>query len=235
MQASFHGRHVVVSGASGALGSAVVGALLRAGATCHLPARETDSFPVLAPELAERRKLARGVAVLDPASLESFYASLPPLWASVHCIGGFDMSPLAGTGAAELERMFAPNFTAPYLCTREAVTSMRRAGVGGRVVNVVARVALEPRGGAGMSAYAASKAALAAATVALGEELAPEGIFVNAIAPSLMDTPANRKSMPDADFTCWPSVDDVAAAIVWLASPENTLVRGSLIPVYGRS
>ena len=91
------------------------------------------------------------------------------------------------------------NLVSAYLCCRAAVQAMRKGG-GGRIVNVAARPALEPRQGASMTAYTAAKAAVAALTVALGEEVAKDGILVNAVAPSIMDTPANRKSMPKADF-----------------------------------
>ena len=102
-------------------------------------------------------------------------------------------------------------------------------------MNVAARPAVEPRQGAGMIAYTASKAAVAASTEALAEEVAAEGIWVNAVAPSIMDTPQNRVAMPDADFSRWPSVDDVATAIVFLASPSNRTARGSIVKVYGKS
>jgi NAD(P)-dependent dehydrogenase (short-subunit alcohol dehydrogenase family) len=86
-----------------------------------------------------------------------------------------------------------------------------------------------------MTAYTASKAAVAALSAALAEEVAGEGILVNAVAPSIMDTPANRKDMPKADFSKWPKVEEVAAAILFLASPENTVTRGGFVPVYGKS
>ncbi len=86
-----------------------------------------------------------------------------------------------------------------------------------------------------MSAYAASKAAVAAITVALAEELKGNGILVNAIAPSTLDTPANRAAMPKADFAKWVSLDAAAEAIVYLASPENTAISGALVPIYGRA
>ena len=104
---------------------------------------------------------------------------------------------------------------------------------GGRLVNVAARPALVPT--PGLSAYAASKAAVAAMTQSLAEELKREGIWVNAVVPSTMDTPANRAAMPSADFAAWPSVDDVAETIAFLASPRNRSTRGALVPVYGRS
>ena len=111
---------------------------------------------------------------------------------------------------------------------------MTRTGAGGRIVNVATRPALEWRAGAGMVAYVASKAALAAMTVALGEEVVGNGILVNAVAPSTMDTPANRQAMPKADHDAWIKVEDVAATILFLASPENRVTRGAVVPVYGK-
>jgi NAD(P)-dependent dehydrogenase (short-subunit alcohol dehydrogenase family) len=122
-----------------------------------------------------------------------------------------------------------------FLCCRAAVKAIARTGRGGRIVNVAARPALEWRTGAGMTAYAASKAAVAALTAALAEEVAKNGILVNAVAPSIMDTPANRKAMPKADHSAWPKVDEVAATIAFLASPDNAVTRGGVIPVYGQS
>jgi NAD(P)-dependent dehydrogenase (short-subunit alcohol dehydrogenase family) len=111
---------------------------------------------------------------------------------------------------------------------------MLRHDGGGRLVNVAARPALEWRTGAGMTAYTATKAAVAALTVALAEEVAKNGILVNAIAPSIIDTPANRNAMPKADHSAWPKPDQIARTIVYLASPENQVTRGAIVPVYGR-
>ena len=86
-----------------------------------------------------------------------------------------------------------------------------------------------------MVAYAASKAAVAALTAALAEEVAKDGILVNAVAPSIMDTQANRAAMPKADYALWPKVEEVAATIVFLASPDNHVTRGGIVPVYGKS
>jgi NAD(P)-dependent dehydrogenase (short-subunit alcohol dehydrogenase family) len=119
------------------------------------------------------------------------------------------------------------------LCCRAAVQAM--AGNGGRIVNVAARPALEWRTGAGMTAYATSKAGVAAFTAALAEEVVKDGILVNAVAPSTMDTPANRNAMPKADFALWPKVEEVAATIVFLASPDNRVTRGGIVPVYGKT
>jgi NAD(P)-dependent dehydrogenase (short-subunit alcohol dehydrogenase family) len=133
------------------------------------------------------------------------------------------------------------NLTTTFLCCRTAVETMTRAGQrgqddqGGRIVNVAARPALEWRMGAGMTAYTVSKAAVAALTAALAEEVAKHDILVNAVAPSIMDTPANRQAMPKADFSAWPKVEEVAATIVFLASPDNKVTRGAIVPVYGKS
>src|SRR5205823_10253322 len=122
-----------------------------------------------------------------------------------------------------------------FLCCREAVRKMRSApdSHGGRIVNVASKPAVVPA--AGLSAYAASKAAVANLTLGLSEELAAERIWVNAVLPSIMDTPANRQAMPKADFDKWPKVQEVAATIAFLASPQNSTSRGALVPVYGRS
>ena len=106
---------------------------------------------------------------------------------------------------------------------------------GGRIVNVAARPALEWRSGAGMIAYTVAKAGVAALTVALAEEVAKDGILVNAVAPSTMNTPANRVAMPKADHDVWPNVEEVAATILFLASPDNRVTRGAIVPVYGKT
>jgi NAD(P)-dependent dehydrogenase (short-subunit alcohol dehydrogenase family) len=125
------------------------------------------------------------------------------------------------------------NLMTCLLCCRAAIGAMTDRG--GRIVNVAARPALEWRSGAGMVAYAASKAAVAALTAALAEEVAKDGILVNAVAPSIIDTPANRAAMPKAHYDLWPKVAEVAATITFLASPENRVTRGGIVPVYGRS
>src|SRR5207253_859201 len=142
---------------------------------------------------------------------------------------------VAETGKAALMQQLDMNFLTCFLCCRAAVNAMTRTGAGGRIVNVAARPALEWRSGAGMTAYTASKAAVAALTVALAEEVAKDGILVNAVAPSIMDTPANRQAMPKADHAGWPKVEEVAATIAFLASPDNRVTRGGVVPVYGRA
>jgi NAD(P)-dependent dehydrogenase (short-subunit alcohol dehydrogenase family) len=137
------------------------------------------------------------------------------------------------TDKAALLAQLEMNFVSCFLCCAAAVRAM--GGNGGRIVNVAARPALEWRTGSGMTAYTASKAAVAALTVALAEEVAKDGILVNAVAPSIMDTPANRADMPKAKHDLWPKVDEVAATILFLASPDNRVTRGAVVPVYGKA
>jgi len=231
----FGDRHVVVSGGTGALGAAVVRALTEAGAYCHVPylhEAEAQRFPLRADA---RVRLVANSELGDEAAVARVYEGVPKLWASVHLAGGFAASAVADTSKRDLMQQIDTNLVTCFLCCRAAVNAIKRAGDGGRIVNVAARPALEWRAGAGMAAYAASKAAVAALSVALAEEVAKDGILVNAIAPSILDTPANRNAMPKADHSLWPKVEEVARTIVFLASPDNKVTRGGVVPVYGKS
>jgi NAD(P)-dependent dehydrogenase (short-subunit alcohol dehydrogenase family) len=225
-------RHAVVTGGTGALGSAVVARLLADGVRCHVTyvdERELEGYAH-----AQAVDLQR-VDVFDEAAVQAFYAGLPQLDASVHLVGGFAMKAIAETTLADFERMLRLNAGSAFLCCRAAVARMRaRSGNGGgRIVNVAARPAVVPT--PGMIAYATAKSAVAALSTALSAEVASEGIFVNAVLPSIMDTAANRRAMPDADFDKWPKVEEVAETIAFLASERNALTSGALIPVFGRS
>jgi NAD(P)-dependent dehydrogenase (short-subunit alcohol dehydrogenase family) len=234
-EVEFNERHIVVTGGTGALGQAVVAALVEAGAICHVSyvgAAEAGRFPL---RDHARVRLIATTDLAEEAAVTRLYEGVAMPWASIHLAGGFAMAPVADTGIAMLRQQIDMNFVTAFLCCRAAVNAMTRAGQGGRIVNVAARAALEWRGGAGMAAYAASKAALAAMTVALAEEVAGHDILVNAVAPAIMDTPANRAAMPTADHARWPKVEEVAATILFLASPHNRVTRGAIVPVYGKA
>lgn len=228
----FSGRHVVVTGGTGALGSAVVAGLLAAGASCTVPyvhEAEAQRFPY---RDDAKVKLIAVADLADETMVAKVYDGTMP-WASIHIAGGFAAGKVAETGQAALMAQIDSNLVSCFLCCRAAVNAMAQAS--GRIVNVAARPALEWRSGAGMTAYTISKAGVAALTVALAEEVAKDGILVNAVAPSIMDTPANRKAMPKANFDTWPKVEEVAATILFLASPDNRVTRGAIVPVYGKS
>ena len=232
---SYQGRQVIVTGGTGALGSAVVGGLIEAGATCYVPWRHEAEVERFAYRRHDQVQLLGSIDLTDKSAVDRLFGEVPALWASIHVAGGFAMSPLAKTQKADLMHLLDMNLVSCFLCCSHSVNAIGGSGQGGRIVNVAARHALEWRGGAGLVAYTASKAAVAALTVALSEEVAKDGILVNAVAPSIMDTPANRAAMPKADYEAWPKVEEVAATILFLASPENKVTRGAVVPVYGRS
>jgi len=229
----FHDRHIVITGGAGALGTALVEALIANGAICHVPCfDEAEAQRFRLREHKQVRLVVAGNLAEEPA-VDRAYQGVAPLWASIHLAGGFAAGALRETDTATLRQQINMNFVSCLLCCRAAVQAM--GGTGGRIVSVAARAALEWRSGAGMAAYAASKAAVAALTSALAEEVAKDGILVNAVAPSIMDTAANRRAMPKADYALWPKVEEVAATILFLASPENRVTRGAVVPVYGKS
>ena len=208
-------RNVVVTGGRGALGKGVVAVLEARGANV-----------IVAPDPPE----------LDLSSEDSataFFAKLPPLWASIHLVGGFAMKPLVDTSLSDFEKQWRLNTVTCFLSCREAVRAIRKTGDGGRIINVAARPVVAPVGG--MAAYVASKAGVASLTQTLAVELAADRILVNAVLPSTIDTPANRASMPKADHASWPKPEEIAEAIAFLASPESSLTSGTLLPVFGRA
>ena len=227
----FSGREALVTGGTGALGRAVVARLLEAGATVHVPVyipEELEGFPQ---RDHDRIRIHEGLDLAMETDVTRLYAEISALYASIHVAGGFDMGPIENTGVETWNHLLRMNATTSFLCCRQAVRTL--AGREGRIVNVTARPALVPT--AQMSAYAASKAAVAALTLSLSEELADRRIWVNAVVPSIIDTPVNRAAMPDAGHASWPKPEEIAETIAFLASPQNAVTRGALVPVYGRS
>lgn len=227
----FEAREAVVTGGTGALGAAVVGRLVAAGATVHVPvyaAEELEGFAYLS---HDRVKLHEELDLGIEEDVSTLYRAVPSLFASIHIAGGFDMGPIGSTSLETWEHLMRLNATTCFLCCREAVKTMSDRE--GRIVNVAARPVLVPTGQ--MTAYSASKAAVAALTLSLADELSNSSIWVNAIVPSIIDTPSNRAAMPDATFDEWPKPNEIAETIAFLASPRNTVTRGALVPVYGRS
>lgn len=226
--------HVMVTGGTGALGSTVVATLLERGAICHVPVFQPAGLETFAHRAHDRVVLYEGVNLEDETMVTDLYEQVGPLWASIHIAGGFAMGRLTKTSLEQFRRMIDLNATSCFLCCREAVRRMRgEASPGGRIVNVAARPVLVPT--PGMVAYSAAKSAVAAMTLALAEELRDDRIWVNAVVPSLIDTPMNRTAMPGADFESWPKTNEIAETIAFLASPANRATRGALVPVYGRS
>ena len=239
MAGRFQDRVVVVTGGTGALGSAVVARILDEGGRVWVPCFHLSEMSRFPHRDSPSVKLVAGVDLRAEAAVEGFYeevvrgAGAPGLWASIHVAGAFAMAPFGETTRAMMVEQFELNALSAMVCCREAVRAIRRAGRGGgRIVNVSALAGVRDAVG-GMVAYTSAKAAVAALTRGLAEEVRREGILVNAIAPGVMDTPANRAAMPDADPKGWASVVDVASAICWLASPDNAVSSGAVVPVFG--
>ena len=235
---SLKDRHVVVTGGTGALGAAVVKAFIEAGAVCHIPAIESAPPTHNLPD-SKQIHIAPNIDLSDEASVEGFYATLPALHAVVNIAGGFAWAPIADSPAKVLQQQLSMNLVSCAMSCRAAVANFRKAGPGGvkggHIVNIAARPALNPRQGASMTAYTASKAGVAAFTVALAEELKNENISVIALAPSTIDTPANRKDMPTAKHDTWVKPSAIAELIVGHCSLSDTVNSGALMPVYGKA
>lgn len=235
------GRHVVVTGGTGALGTAVVEAFVKAGAICHVPVHHAVTASVPQRPSAQGSgaggvHYVPGVELTDEAQVTSFFAGMPnELWASVHLAGGFAMGGITETSLGDLRSQIDMNVVTAFLCCREAVRRfrLRPGGGGGRILNVASRAALQP--GGHRAAYSLSKAAVVSLTCSLAEELKREGILVNAVAPGILDSAVNRGAMPGTDPGDMVTPATVADVIVWLASPANTIVSGAVVPVYGNS
>jgi NAD(P)-dependent dehydrogenase (short-subunit alcohol dehydrogenase family) len=225
-----NGLNVVITGASGALGSAVTERFHEAGAQCFLPLVETKvPLHLHKPGITT----ACGIDLTGEEDVESFFSGLPHIWATVNIAGGFLYAPIEETNATLLMKMLNLNVLTTYLSCRASIHRMLNSGRGGRIVNIAARTALRPELGANMSAYAVAKAGVSALTAALAEEVKSHGIAVNALCPSIIDTPENRRQMPDADHAKWISPSVIAAEIMHLVSMETAAISGASIPIYG--
>jgi NAD(P)-dependent dehydrogenase (short-subunit alcohol dehydrogenase family) len=228
---------VLVAGGTGALGRAVTRAFLDEGATVIVTYRTPQEFAALTQQSAHQAARLQGVLadVTDDtaarALVEGIVQSHGRLDALVNAVGGYaGGAPLWQLDAAAFERMLALNLRSGYALARAAVPVMRERG-SGAIVNVAAKAGVQPSGQAAV--YSASKAAALALMEALAAEVAGTGIRVNSLLPSIIDTEANRRAMPDADFAHWPSAEDIARVVLFLCSNDARVIHGAAIPVYG--
>lgn len=226
------GRVFAITGASGVLGSAVAKAAAEQGA--RLALIDFAKAPPAAPSGPDVF-FQGGVDLTDAnqagAAIDAAADRFGGLDALLNIAGGFAFEPHQGGLAETWHRLFLLNVQTASNASRAAIPYLKRSAAG-RIVNVGANAALKVS--MGMGAYAASKAGVHSLTESLADELKKDGVTVNAVLPSIIDTPTNRKDMPKADFSAWVRPEELAAVMLFLAGEEASAVTGALIPVTGR-
>lgn len=232
---NFSSKVIVITGGTGALGQAVAHAFLQAGGRVVVTyTRETEFNALQANVGARENLLGIKTNVLDETSVQAMVeqaSRLGRLEVLVNTVGGFlGGVPVAETTLEQFDKMLALNLKSAFLCCKQVLPVMiqQRAG---RIINIGSQGGLH--GGAGISAYGASKAALINFTQALAAEGKPHQITANAIIPGVIDTPANRQAMPNANFSEWVAPEALAQTILFLASDAAQEINGATIPVGG--
>jgi NAD(P)-dependent dehydrogenase (short-subunit alcohol dehydrogenase family) len=238
--APLDGKMAIVAGGAGALGGAVVKVLLTAGASVVVPyqfegdlekLRERAALPVAAPLSGALLDLT------DEAGVVAYYSEVARQRGGVDILvnlaGGFGGGrPVHETPWSLWQQQLDLNLKTAVLSCRAAVPHMLARG-GGAIVNVGTRTATQPA--ANLAAYAASKRAVLQLTEALAAELRERNVTVNAVLPSVIDTPANRQSSPGEDPSRWVKPDEIARVILFLVGPDARVISGAAIPLYGRA
>ena len=221
---SFAGRPVLVFGAAGALGAGVAAAFAAAGAS-------VIGVDRMQPQ--DDRRLA-GVSyeaadVADDTEVAAVFDAGAAPWAVVNTVGGFaPQRPLAELDPAELTGQLELNLVTAALITKHALRVMQADGVG-RVVHTASRAGVVSKGSG--FAYSVSKLGVLHLVTMAADEVRGTGVTVNCVVPSIIDTPANRAAIPDADHDAWPKIPDIARTYLYLAAPSSGLVNGAAVPV----
>jgi NAD(P)-dependent dehydrogenase (short-subunit alcohol dehydrogenase family) len=233
----FSNKVVVVAGGTGGLGRAVSLAFLAQGALVVTPWFKAAEFDALKSAAKGAALEGQELDVTSETAVTQFVAGLVAshgrIDALVNTVGGYaGGTKLWETDGRTLEQMLALNLRAGFVLTRAVAPAMVKQAHGA-IVNIAAKAALEPAAGGG--AYAASKAAALAMLESLAADLRGTGVRANTVLPSIIDTEANRKAMPDADYAKWPKPEDIARVILFLCSDEARVIHGAAIPVYGNA
>jgi NAD(P)-dependent dehydrogenase (short-subunit alcohol dehydrogenase family) len=232
-------RVVVITGGTGFLGTAVSAAYLKAAHPVAIPyifEREIEQFETHVGDLKSGATLIQANVTVETeviAFFENVSEQLGPVDILVNIVGGY----VGGIPVAELDEekwdfMMNLNMKSAFFCCKAALSHMLERKYG-KIVNVSARAGLS--GIAGLSAYCVSKGGVRVFTESLAEEVKDSGINVNAIMPSVIDTPGNRQSMPDEDHSRWVPPSEIAKVIMFLTSDDAAVINGAAIPVYGRA
>lgn len=237
---NFHDKIVLVAGGTGGLGREVTMAFLEAGATILVTYRSADELSAVvaaAKRIGAEPPAGASVDVTDAQAVEKLIADIVAkhgrLDILVNTVGGY----AGGTNLWEVDprtydKMLQLNLKSGFILARAAVPQMIRQNRGW-IVNIASKAAFDHAAGGAL--YAASKAAALAMMDSLAAEVKPYNINVNSVLPSIIDTAANRKEMPGADFSKWPKPEEIARVILFLCSEEARVIHGAAIPVYGRS
>ena len=231
---SLAGKAIVITGAYGALGAETARAAVRCGARVALIDRATNAPPGLLEACGPGAVQLGGVDLSDAAgatqAINAAHEGLRGLDALINIAGSFRWQTIADGDSETWDLLYAINLKTAVNASRAALAHMRKSG--GRIINIGANAA--SKSGAGMGPYAASKAGVHRLTESLAEEVKDLGITVNAVLPSILDTPANRAAMPEANFSKWVTPQALANVILFLASDEASAVTGALLPVTGK-
>jgi NAD(P)-dependent dehydrogenase (short-subunit alcohol dehydrogenase family) len=231
---SLTGKAIVITGAYGALGAETARAAVKCGARVALIDRATNAPPGLLEACGPGAVQLGGVDLSDAAgatqAINAAHEGLRGLDALINIAGSFRWQTIADGDSDTWDLLYAINLKTAVNASRAALAHMRKSG--GRIINIGANAA--SKSGAGMGPYAASKTGVHRLTESLAEEVKDLGITVNAVLPSILDTPANRAAMPEANFSKWVTPLALANVILFLASDEASAVTGALLPVTGK-
>lgn len=236
---NFAGKVIVVAGGTGGLGNAVSRAFLEEDAKVVVTYRKEEEFAALKQAAGAKAAALEGfvVDVTDETATNEFIGGVLSRHGAVdvlvNTVGGY----VGGVKLWELDTkvfdaMFSLNLRSGYALSRAVLPAMLRQK-GGAIVNVAAKAAFDH--GAAASAYAASKAAAVAMMDSLAADVKGTGVRINSILPSIIDTVANRKAMPGADFSIWPKPEEIAQVILFLCSDKAAVIHGAALQVYGNS
>jgi NAD(P)-dependent dehydrogenase (short-subunit alcohol dehydrogenase family) len=233
------GKVALITGGTGALGRAVTAAFAEAGATVAVTFIVDSEVPecksCLGPRAGAVTFLKADVTREGEVQqlVQTLVQPLGRIDILLNLVGGY-VGDLSVTDLPETtwDQMLTMNLKSAFLCCKHVVPIMKRGG-GGRIVNISSRAAVKVF--PGISAYAAAKAGLLAFTETLASEVLQDGITVNAILPSVIDTPGNRKAMPHADPSPWVKPEEIARVLLFLCSEASREISGAAIPVYGRA
>ncbi len=239
MDSDFSEKIVLVAGGTGGLGRAVSLAFLEHGSQVAVTFRHENEFQALKVAAADHATRLSGfkVDVTDPDQTAELVNKIVAQWSRlevlVNTVGGY----AGGTPLWELDpevfnRMIDLNFRATYALAKSAVPPML-ARKSGAIVNIASKAAWDHAAGA--SAYTSTKAAAVALIDSLAADLIGSGVRANSILPSIIDTEANRKAMPSADFSKWPKAEDIAEVVLFLSSARARVIHGASIPVFGNA